>query len=52
MRDARVRGIVYQNLGRLGLVTEAQSTSHQIQTNGAFAEMDPRPETRSTTTKV
>ena len=35
MNDARVRGVVYQNLGRLRLVTEAQKTRQQIQAKGA-----------------
>jgi AcrR family transcriptional regulator len=35
MNDARVRGIVYQNLGRLRLVTEAQNARQQIQAKGA-----------------
>ena len=43
VHDARVRGVVYQNLGRLGLVTAAQSTRQQIQANGAgfFRGKDP-----------
>jgi AcrR family transcriptional regulator len=41
MQDARVRGLVYQNLGRLGLVTEAQITRQQIQANGVFAGTEP-----------
>jgi AcrR family transcriptional regulator len=43
MRDARVRGVVYQNLERLKLVTEAQNTRHQIQAKGAniFPSMEP-----------
>jgi AcrR family transcriptional regulator len=43
MRDARVRGIVYQNLERLKLVTEAQKTRQQIQAKGAsiFPSMEP-----------
>jgi AcrR family transcriptional regulator len=41
--DARVRGVVYQNLGRLKLITEAQNTRQQIQADGAnvFAGMEP-----------
>jgi AcrR family transcriptional regulator len=35
IQDARVRGVVYQNLGRLGLVSEAQNTRQQIQAKGA-----------------
>ncbi len=35
LHDARVRGVVYQNLGRLKLVTEAQHTRQQIQAKGA-----------------
>jgi AcrR family transcriptional regulator len=35
IHDARVRGVVYQNLGRLRLVTEAQNTRQQIQAKGA-----------------
>ena len=35
MHDARVRGVVYQNLGRLRLITEAQNTRQQIQAKGA-----------------
>jgi AcrR family transcriptional regulator len=35
MHDARVRGVVYQNLGRLRLVTEAQHTRQEIQDRGA-----------------
>jgi AcrR family transcriptional regulator len=43
MRDARVRGVVYQNLERLKLVTEAQKTRQQIQVKGAsiFPSMEP-----------
>jgi hypothetical protein len=43
MHDARVRGVVYQNLGRLGLVTEAQNTRQQIQAKGVsvFPRMEP-----------
>lgn len=43
MHDARVRGVVYQNLGRLRLVTEAQNTRQQIQAKGAgvFPGMEP-----------
>jgi AcrR family transcriptional regulator len=43
MQDARVRGVVYQNLGRLGLVTAAQNTRQQIQAKGAsfFPRMEP-----------
>jgi AcrR family transcriptional regulator len=43
MQDARVRGVVYQNLGRLGLVTEAQNTRQQIQAKGAgvFSGLGP-----------
>ena len=43
MHDARVRGVVYQNLGRLRLVTEAQDTRQQIQAKGAsvFPGMEP-----------
>ncbi len=43
MQDARVRGVVYQNLGRLRLVTEAQNTRQQIQAKGAsvFPGMEP-----------
>lgn len=43
IHDARVRGVVYQNLGRLRLVAEAQKTRQQIQARGAsvFAGMDP-----------
>jgi AcrR family transcriptional regulator len=43
MRDARVRGVVYQNLGRLRLVTEAQNTRQRIQAEGAsvFGGVDP-----------
>jgi AcrR family transcriptional regulator len=43
VEDARVRGVVYQNLGRLRLVGEAQNTRRQIQAKGAgaFAGMDP-----------
>jgi AcrR family transcriptional regulator len=43
INDARVRGVVYQNLGRLGLVTEAQNTRQQIQAKGAsiFSGLDP-----------
>jgi AcrR family transcriptional regulator len=43
VHDARVRGVVYQNLGRLGLVTAAQNTRQQIQTTGAafFPGMEP-----------
>jgi AcrR family transcriptional regulator len=42
-RDARVRGVVYQNLERLKLVTEAQKTRQQIQAKGAsiFPSMEP-----------
>jgi hypothetical protein len=35
MHNARVRGVVYQNLGRLRLLTEAQNTRQQIQAKGA-----------------
>jgi len=43
MRDARVRGVVYQNLERLKLVTEAQNTRQQIQAKSAsmFPAMEP-----------
>ena len=43
LQDARVRGVVYQNLGRLGLITEAQNTRRQIQAKGVtvFARMEP-----------
>jgi hypothetical protein len=43
MQDARVRGVVYQNLGRLRLITEAQNTRQQIQANGAsiFEGIEP-----------
>lgn len=43
IHDARVRGVVYQNLGRLRLVTEAQNTRQQIQAKGAgvFPGMEP-----------
>jgi AcrR family transcriptional regulator len=43
MQDARVRGVVYQNLGRLGLVSEAQNTRQQIQAKGVsvFPRMEP-----------
>lgn len=43
MNDARVRGVVYQNLGRLRLLTEAQNTRQQIQAKGTgvFREMEP-----------
>jgi AcrR family transcriptional regulator len=43
MHDARVRGVVYQNLGRLRLITEAQNTRQQIQAKGAgvFPGMEP-----------
>jgi AcrR family transcriptional regulator len=43
VHDARVRGVVYQNLGRLGLVTAAQNTRQQIQAKGAsvFPGMEP-----------
>jgi AcrR family transcriptional regulator len=43
MHDARVRGVVYQNFGRLGLVTAAQNTRQQIQAKGAsfFPGMQP-----------
>ena len=43
MHDARVRGVVYQNLGRLRLVSEAQTTRQQIQAKGAavFPGMEP-----------
>jgi AcrR family transcriptional regulator len=43
MQDARVRGVVYQNLERLKLVTEAQKTRQQIQAKGAsiFPSMEP-----------
>jgi AcrR family transcriptional regulator len=41
MQDARVRGIVYQNLGRLGLVSQAQNTRQQIQANGVFGGLEP-----------
>jgi hypothetical protein len=43
MHDARVRGVVYQNLGRLRLVAEAQNTREQIQAKGAgvFPGMEP-----------
>jgi hypothetical protein len=43
MHDARVRGVVYQNLGRLRLVTEAQHTRQQIQAKGSsvFPGMEP-----------
>ena len=42
-QDARVRGVVYQNLERLKLVTEAQNTRHQIQAKGSkmFPGMEP-----------
>lgn len=41
--DARVRGVVYQNLGRLRLLAEAQKTRQQIQTKGGdiFPGMKP-----------
>ena len=41
--NARVRGVVYQNLGRLGLVIAAQNTRQQIQAKGAalFPGMEP-----------
>jgi len=43
MRNGRVRGVVYQNLERLKLVTEAQNTRHQIQMKGTgiFPHMEP-----------
>jgi AcrR family transcriptional regulator len=43
VHNARVRGVVYQNLGRLGLVTAAQNTRQQIQAKGAafFPRMEP-----------
>lgn len=43
MRDARVRGVVYQNLGRLRLIHEAQTTRQEIQAKGAsvFPNLDP-----------
>jgi AcrR family transcriptional regulator len=43
MNDARVRGVVYQNLGRLKLLTEAQNTRRQIQAKGdsVLPGMDP-----------
>ena len=42
-RDARVRGVVYQNLERLKLVTEANNTRHQIQAKSTnfFPAMEP-----------
>ena len=42
-RDARVRGVVYQNLERLKLVTEAINTRHQIQAKSTiiFPAMEP-----------
>lgn len=42
-KDARVRGVVYQNLERLRLVTEAQSARRRIQAKGTqlFAGLDP-----------
>ena len=35
--DARVRGVVYQNLERLKLVSQAQSTRQQIHAKGTTA---------------
>lgn len=35
--DARVRGVIYQNLERLKLVTQAQSTRQQIHARGTTA---------------
>jgi AcrR family transcriptional regulator len=41
--DAQVRGVVYQNLERLKLLSSAQSATQKIQTRGAAAvpELDP-----------
>src|ERR1700722_1285956 len=41
--DARVRGVVYQNLERLNLLGSAQSATRKIQAKGASAvpELDP-----------
>lgn len=42
-KDARVRGVVYQNFERLGLITEAQSARGRIQAKGTqlFSGLDP-----------
>lgn len=42
-KDARVRGVVYQNLERLRIVTEAQNARRRIQAKGAkiFSGLDP-----------
>lgn len=41
-KNARVRGVVYQNFERLGLMTEAQSARRRIQTKGTelFSGLD------------
>jgi hypothetical protein len=43
IHDARVRGVVYQNLGRLGLVSDAQNTRQQIQAKGATVWLGREP---------
>lgn len=43
MHDARVRGVVYQNLERLKLITEAQNTRQKIQAKGAHVFPSTEP---------